>query len=215
MSSLNSRMTHQPSLSGSVFLIEDDTELRESISEILRFVGYQVHSYGDPEEFLKHPSDVIPAVVVTDVRMPSMSGVELQTKLRAEGRKIPFVFISGESTVAQSVVAMKQGALEFLVKPFTRESLLTAVSKAIELDTQQMHGLVRRAEFEQKLAALSPRERQVFGLLAKGYSNAELVTELGVALSTVKEYKSEMMYKLRLRSLSELIELSESATFTP
>jgi FixJ family two-component response regulator len=102
-----------------------------------------------------------------------------------------------------------------LVKPFSRESLLAAVSKAIELDIQQMHALVRQSEFAQKLAALSPRERQVFGLLAKGYSNTELVNELGVALSTVKEYKSEMMYKLRLRSLSELIALNAAGETKP
>jgi FixJ family two-component response regulator len=215
MSPSNSYVGNQSSLIGSVFLIEDDTELLESITEILRFVGYRVHPYSDPEEFLKQPRDVIPAVIVTDVRMPSMSGVELQAKLLGEGRKIPFVFISGESTVTQSVVAMKQGALEFLVKPFSRESLLAAVSKAIELDIQQMHALVRQSEFAQKLAALSPRERQVFGLLAKGYSNTELVNELGVALSTVKEYKSEMMYKLRLRSLSELIALNAAGETKP
>lgn len=215
MSPSNSYFGNQSSLIGSVFLIEDDTELLESITEILRFVGYRVHPYSDPEEFLKQPRDVIPAVIVTDVRMPSMSGVELQAKLLGEGRKIPFVFISGESTVTQSVVAMKQGAFEFLVKPFSRESLLAAVSKAIELDIQQMHALVRQSEFVQKLAALSPRERQVFVLLAKGYSNTELVNELGVALSTVKEYKSEMMYKLRLRSLSELIALNAAGETKP
>jgi FixJ family two-component response regulator len=134
----------------------------------------------------------------------------LQTKLLNQGRKIPFVFISGESTVPQAIKAMKQGAVEFLVKPFSRESLLTAVAKAIEIDIQQMHEVVRKSEFEQKLTSLSPRERQVFGLLAKGYSNTELVEELGVALSTVKEYKSEVMYKLRLRSLSELIALNNN-----
>jgi FixJ family two-component response regulator len=215
MSPSNSYVGNQSSLIGSVFVIEDDTELLESITEILRFVGYRVYPYSDPEEFLKQPRDVIPAVIVTDVRMPSMSGVELQAKLIGEGRKIPFVFMSGESTVTQSVVAMKQGALEFLVKPFSRESLLAAVSSAIELDVQQMHALVRQSEFAQKLASLSPRERQVFVLLAKGYSNTELVNELGVALSTVKEYKSEMMYKLRLRSLSELIALNAAGETKP
>ena len=196
------------SLAGHIFLVEDDDDLRESIIEILSFVGYRVYPYRDPQEFLKQSVEVIPAVIVTDVRMPSMSGVELQTKLLNQGRKIPFVFISGESTVPQAIKAMKQGAVEFLVKPFRRESLLTAVARAIELDIQHMHEVVRKSEFEQKLASLSPRERQVFGLLAKGYSNSELVDELGVALSTVKEYKSEMMYKLRLRSLSELIALN-------
>jgi len=197
-------------LAGHIFLVEDDDDLRESIIEILSFVGYRVYPYRDPQEFLDGFIEVIPAVVVTDVRMPSMSGIELQTKLLNQGRKIPFVFISGESTVPQAIKAMKQGAVEFLVKPFSRESLLAAVAKAIEIDIQQMHEVVRKSEFEQKLTSLSPRERQVFGLLAKGYSNTELVEELGVALSTVKEYKSEVMYKLRLRSLSELITLNNN-----
>jgi len=200
----------QSSLAGHIFLVEDDDDLRESIIEILSFVGYRVYSYRDPQEFLDGFIEVIPAAIVTDVRMPSMSGIELQTKLLNQGRKIPFVFISGESTVPQAIKAMRQGAVEFLVKPFSRESLLTAVAKAIEIDIQQMHEVVRKSEFEQKLTSLSPRERQVFGLLAKGYSNTELVEELGVALSTVKEYKSEVMYKLRLRSLSELIALNNN-----
>ena len=200
----------QSSLAGHIFLVEDDDDLRESIIEILSFVGYRVYSYRDPQEFLDGFIEVIPAAIVTDVRMPSMSGIELQTKLLNQGRKIPFVFISGESTVPQAIKAMRQGAVEFLVKPFSRESLLAAVAKAIEVDIQQMHEVVRKSEFEQKLTSLSPRERQVFGLLAKGYSNTELVEELGVALSTVKEYKSEVMYKLRLRSLSELIALNNN-----
>ena len=126
-----------------------------------------------------------------------------------------FVFISGESTVVQSITAMKQGALEFLIKPFSRESFLEAVAKAIEIDIQNTRDLIQQLELARKLAGLSPRERQVFGLLVKGYSNAELVNELGVALSTVKEYKSEMMYKLRLRSLSELIMLNAACAIKP
>jgi FixJ family two-component response regulator len=117
---------------------------------------------------------------------------------------------AAQAAAEEESAAMKQGAVEFLVKPFSRESLLAAVAKAIEIDIQQMHEVVRKSEFEQKLTSLSPRERQVFGLLAKGYSNTELVEELGVALSTVKEYKSEVMYKLRLRSLSELIALNNN-----
>ena len=198
----------ESSSAGHIFLIEDDDALRNSIFEILSFVGYHVYSYGDPKAFLENLVELIPAAVVSDIRMPGMSGVELQAQLLKQGRKIPFVFISGESTVPQAITAMKQGAIEFLVKPFSRESLLAAVARAIELDMQKMRAVVKLAEFEQKLAALSPRERQVYGLLAKGYSNNELVNELGVALSTVKEYKSEMMYKLRLRSLSELIALN-------
>jgi len=144
--------------------------------------------------------------------MPEMSGIELQGELIKKGSKIPIVFISGESTVQQSITAMKQGAIEFLVKPFSREDLMAAIARGIELDTQLMSKVIKLSEFEQKLAQLSPRERQVFDLLALGYSNSELVDELGIALSTVKEYKSEVMYKMRLRSLSELIALKSSTT---
>jgi FixJ family two-component response regulator len=196
---------------GCVFLVEDDQALRTSICEVLRFVGYRVQAYANPQEFLHDFTDIVPAVLVTDVRMPGMSGVDLQEKLLSHGRQMPIIFISGESTVSEAVKAMSNGAFEFLLKPFSRESLLSAVSKALALDAQLMRDLIKQVEFEQKLKALSPREREVFKLMTKGYGNAELANELGVALSTVKEYKSEMMYKLRLRSLSELIALSETA----
>ncbi len=196
---------------GCVFLVEDDQELRTSICEVLRFVGYKVQAYANPQEFLQDFTNVVPSVLVTDVRMPGMSGVDLQEKLLSHCRQMPIIFISGESTISEAVKAMSNGAIEFLLKPFSRESLLSAVSKALALDAQLMRDLIKQVEFEQKLNALSPREREVFKLMTKGYGNAELANELGVALSTVKEYKSEMMYKLRLRSLSELIALSESA----
>jgi FixJ family two-component response regulator len=197
---------------GHVFLIEDDDELRDSLSEILTFVGYRVHAFANPIAFFEGFQNVVPAVVLTDVRMPNMTGIDLQAELIKRGSKVPVVFISGQSTVPQTITAMKQGAIDFLMKPFSREDLLAAIAKGIELDSQLMRQVIRQSEFEQKLSLLSPRERQVFTLLAKGYSNSELVDELGVALSTVKEYKSEMMYKLRLRSLSELIALSASVS---
>lgn len=196
---------------GRVFLVEDNQELRTSICEVLRFVGYRVQAYASPQEFLQEFIHVAPAVLVTDVRMPGMSGVELQEELLSQGRKMPIIFISGESSVAEAIKAMSNGALDFLLKPFSRESLLASVAKALELDARLMRESIKQKEFEQKLKVLSPREREVFGLMARGFGNAELAAELRVALSTVKEYKSEMMYKLRLRSLSELIALSESA----
>jgi FixJ family two-component response regulator len=140
-----------------------------------------------------------------------MSGVELQKELSLRDRKFPFVFISGESTISQAVEAVTQGAIEFLIKPFTRESLLTAVAKAISIDTERTRASERNFAFKERMSVLSPRERQVFGLLAQGYNNAELVDKLGVALSTVKEYKSELMFKLGLKTLSQLISLSAAS----
>jgi FixJ family two-component response regulator len=193
-----------------VFLVEDNNELRSDLERTLRFCGYITHSFADPEEFLREFKPLVPAVLVTDMRMPQLSGVDLQADLLAKGHKIPIIFISGESSDEQIIKAMKNGAFDFLLKPFSRESLLSAVEKAIEQDAIVMMELIRKTRLAEALKKLSPRERQVFDLLAKGYGNKELVDELGISLPTVKEYKSEVMYKLRLRSLSELISLNTS-----
>ena len=193
-----------------VFLVEDDDDLRSDLERALNFCGYSVFSFANPEEFLKEFKPVVPAILVTDMRMPKKSGVQLQSELLEKGHKLPIIFISGESSDEQIVKAFKNGAFDFLLKPFSREDFLSSVAKAIEQDTVAMKELIRKTSLAQALKTLSPRERQVFNLLAKGYGNKELVEELGVALSTVKEYKSEVMYKLRLRSLAELISLNNS-----
>ncbi len=191
-----------------VFLVEDDEGLRLDLEATLGFMGYVVHSYANPESFLNEFKPLAPAVLVTDMRMPQKSGVELQADILSRGHKIPMIFISGESSDEQIIRAFKNGAVDFLLKPFSRELFLAAVAKAIELDAIEMQEIIRKNQLAEALKTLSPRERQVFELLAKGYGNKELVETLGIALSTAKEYKSEVMYKLRLRSLSELISLN-------
>ena len=193
-----------------VFLIEDHDELRDDLARILQFVGYVVHPFPDPIRFLECDKHLAPAVIVSDMRMPHMTGVELQERLGELGRAIPMVIISGESTDQQIIAALKNGAIDFLLKPFARESLLSAVAKGIEIDSTAMQNVIRLSEFNEKLKKLSPRERQVFQLLSQGLSNKELMESLNISLPTVKQYKSEVMYKLRLRSLAELIALSKS-----
>jgi FixJ family two-component response regulator len=191
-----------------VFLVEDDEDFRTDLQRALKFCGYTVFAFADPEQFLSEFKPLIPAVLVTDMRMPKLSGVQLQSTLIEKGHLIPVIFISGESLDEQIVQAFKNGAFDFLLKPFSRESFLTAVAKAIEKDSIAMQELIRKSRLTEALKTLSPRELQVFHLLAKGYSNRDLVDELGISINTVKEYKSEVMYKLRLRSLVELISLS-------
>lgn len=195
-----------------VFLVEDDDELRSDLERALKFCGYTVFAFANPEQFLSQFKPLVPAVLVTDMRMPKQSGIQLQTELIAKGHKIPIIFISGESTDEQIVKAFKNGAFDFLLKPFSRESFLSAVAKAIEQDSIAMHELIRETSIAVALKTLSPRERQVFNLLAKGYGNRELVEALGISLPTVKEYKSEVMHKLRLRSIAELIALNTKLT---
>ena len=191
-----------------IFLVEDDDGLRSDLERALQFCGYTVFPFADPAQFLSEFKPLVPAVLVTDMRMPKLSGVELQSELAAKGHKIPIIFISGESLDEQIVKAFKNGAFDFLLKPFSREAFLSTVAKAIEQDSIAMQELIRKSRLAEALKTLSPRELQVFHLLAKGYGNKELVEALGISLSTVKEYKSEVMYKLRLRSLAELIALS-------
>ncbi len=202
--------SNQKSIQKHVFLIEDDDELRNDLTRIMQFVGYVVHPFQDPTQFLANHEHFIPAVIVSDMRMPNMSGIELQEKLKELDQSIPMIIISGESSDRQIVDALKNGAIDFLLKPFSRESLLSAVAKGVEIDSVAMQKVIRQSEFNEKLKILSPRERQVFDLLAEGYGNRELVEALSISLPTAKQYKSEVMYKLRLRSLSELISLNKS-----
>jgi FixJ family two-component response regulator len=195
-----------------IFLVEDDDELRSDLERALKFCGYTIFAFANPEQFLSQFKPLVPAVLVTDMRMPKQSGIQLQAELIAKGHKIPIIFISGESADEQIVKAFKNGAFDFLLKPFSRETFLSSVAKAIEQDSIAMHELIRETSIAVALKTLSPRERQVFNLLAKGYGNRELVEALGIALPTVKEYKSEVMHKLRLRSIAELIALNTKLT---
>ena len=196
---------------GHVDLIEDDDSLRNSIHDLLSFAGYQVRVWSSADTFLNNLPHTAPAVIITDMRMPGMSGVELHTELLARGRIMPIIYISGESTVRQSIDAMKLGALEFLIKPFSREDLLKAVATGIEKDRSQMRHLIEQARFEASVKHLSPREREVLELLRMGYSNAEIMDKLTISLPTAKQYKSMVMRKLQVRSLSQLMKLSAQA----
>ena len=193
-----------------IFLIEDDQALRLDLIDALQFAGYSVHDFGDPDQFLQEFRPLVPAVLITDMRMPNKTGIQLQEELVSKGHRLPIIFISGESTDQQIVKAFNNGAFDFLLKPFGREALFSVVAKAMEKDIIAMTDHIRKAQLTESLKILSPRERQVFELMAKGYGNKELVEALGVSLPTVKEYKSEMMYKLRLRSLAELMALNSS-----
>ena len=193
-----------------VFLIEDSEPMRQSLVGMLEFLGYQVQSFSSAVDFLQVPIQVGPAVVITDMRMPDMTGVELQAELLKRGRQIPIIFISGESTVQQSIDAMKQGAMEFLIKPFERDQLLAAVAKGLERDASYMRGHIERSALEENLKKLSARQLETFELLSQGLNNAELMERLNVSLATAKQYKFEVMRKLRLRSSAQLIALKAS-----
>ena len=193
-----------------IFLIDDDDSMCFTLKGMLEFLGYQVRVYKSALEFLNISIQVAPAVIITDMRMPDMNGLELQAELLKRGRKIPIIFISGQSTLPQTISAMKQGAIEFLIKPFDREQILFAIEKGIGQDANYMRSLMEKAAFEERLKGLAPREREVFELLALGFNNAQIQETLQIALPTAKQYKSEVMRKLNLSSLAQLIALKQT-----
>jgi FixJ family two-component response regulator len=194
-----------------VVLLEDDDFLRVDLKSLLELAGYVVHSYSNPLDFLSSPFNFAPAVIVSDMRMPGLSGVNLQSALLEINRIIPFIFISGESTDYQIIQSMKQGAIDFLIKPFNSDQLFSAINKGIELDKAYIRELLFQKDQAFILKKLSPRESQVYELLKKGYSNSELAQTLGISLETTKQYKQEVMRKLEFKSLSELIKFSSQS----
>jgi len=193
-----------------IFLIDDDESMRTVLKGMLEFLGFQVYVYASAFEFLKISMQAAPAVIITDMKMPDMSGVELQAELLKRGRQIPIIFISGESTLPETISALKQGAIEFLLKPFERDQLLSAVVRGLAQDDAYMNSYVDKATLEERLKALSRREREVFELLAIGFNNSQIQEKLQISLPTAKQYKSEVMRKLNLNSLAHLIALKNS-----
>lgn len=191
---------------GHVDLVDDDDSLRESLADLLRFSGFEVRTWSHAGGLLDELPKKAPAIIVTDMRVPGLSGVELHKRLLAMGCELPVIYISGQSTVPQSVQAMKLGAVEFLVKPFSREEFLDAVVAALERDRKAMLTRIERRHFDEALKQLSPREREVTNLLMKGYNHAEVMQALGISLPTAKQYKSQILQKLGVRSLAQLIE---------
>ena len=185
-----------------IYLIEDDASQRDSIESLLVYKGYIVKSYSAANNFLKNVPFERPAIVISDIRLPDISGVELYQALIEKNINIPIIFISGEASIQQSVDAMKQGAIEFLVKPFEIDELINAITKAIHIELKEIN-------LNLLIENLSPREREVYKLLLKGHNNQELIDKLHLSLPTVKQYKSEVMRKLNVKSLSKLIELAK------
>lgn len=196
---------------GHVFLIDDDESLRQSVQDLLQFAGYRTHSWPDAASFLTHIPNVAPAVVITDMRMPGMDGLALHQALKAQGRELPVIYLSGASSLQQGIDAMKLGAHEFLIKPVGRDALLTAVVSGLEKDRLLAEQSQQRTRMELAVQQLARREREVHQLMLKGYSNAEIMEALDISLPTTKQYKTEVMRKLGVRSLSQLIELSKTA----
>lgn len=190
-----------------IFIVDDDASVRRSLERLLRCAGYAVETFDTPRAFLAIARSLGAGCVVVDVRMPELSGLELQAGLAAAGCTLPLVFITGHGDVTESVKAMKGGAIDFLLKPVDDAQLLDAVGRALQRDARARATQTEREALAARLALLTPREREVCANVARGLLNKEIGFELGISEKTVKLHRARATEKLGVRSAVELSNL--------
>ncbi len=205
-------MISQP---GHVYLVDDDRDVRLYLGDLLRQLGYSVATYEDAATFFDQAMDLSPAVVLMDMRMPGLSGVQAQQRLREIGRHTPVVFISGESQPQEIIDAMKGGAVDFLIKPFNREQLVAAVDKALARDTAERDRFVRLTRINRLFQTLTEREKEVFFLILQGHGNIAIGEQTGVQAGTVKKHRAAVHEKFGVASTAELIETCQGLNLRP
>ena len=191
-----------------VFVVDDDRAMRDSLSWLLDSVGLRVRSYATAAEFLADHDPAQPGCLVLDVRMPGMSGLDLQAELARRGVELPTIVITGHAEVSMAVRAVKAGAIDFIEKPFSDQLLLDRVRQALEIDLEAREVRRRREDARRRLATLTAREREVLDLVVAGKANKEIASALGLSTKTVEVHRAHVMSKMCVDSLAELIRIT-------
>lgn len=190
-----------------VFVVDDDEAVRSSLRMLLKSVGLTASACASAQEFLAAYDAEQPGCIVLDVRMPGMSGLEMQQELNVRGAMIPVIFITGHGDIPMAVEAMQHGAFDFLQKPFRDQDLLDRVQRALARDRQNRAQLKEKDRIRQRLDSLTPREREVLDLVTRGKANKVMAAELGVSQRTVEIHRARVMEKMGATSLAQLVRM--------
>ncbi len=190
-----------------VFVVDDDDAVRSSLRLLLKSVGQQAEAFSSAQAFLDAFDPDRPGCLVLDIRMPGMSGLELQQKLNAMHAITPIVFITGHGDVPMAVEAMQNGAVDFIQKPFRDQDLLDRINQALEKDKSNRSGLLARDEIRRRMATLTPREREVLDLVTQGKANKVVAGDLDVSQRTVEIHRARVMEKMEASSLAHLVRM--------
>jgi FixJ family two-component response regulator len=208
-------MTHRPAPPPAaaaepiIFIVEDDESLREALESLFRSVGLKVEMFSSAAELLRSTFPDVESCLVLDVRLPGLSGLDLQAELVKANIHIPIIFMTGHGDIPMSVQAMKAGAVDFLPKPFRDQDMLDAVAMALERDRQQRRAANQLSNLRACFETLTQREREVMGLVAAGLMNKQIAGELGISEITVKIHRGQVMRKMGARSLADLVRMAE------
>ena len=203
-SSRSAAIRTMPDDSAIVFVVDDDMSVRESLESLIRHAGWLAELFASGQEFLARPRLTVPCCLLLDVSLPGLSGLELQRQI-AERTEMPIIFITGHGDVPMTVQAMKAGAVEFLTKPLRRDVLLNAIRGALERSRAALRVDAEMQAIKNCYQSLTPREREVMGLVVTGLLNKQIAGELDISETTVKKHRGQVMRKMKSDSLAELV----------